>query len=109
MLDQIGRAYGVLTHAHSMSSKEALNLLSAIKLGVDLQLFPDETRIEIDQLFIETQPGHLQRGASEQKMTAEARDALRARLIRAKLRPLPEPDLGQITSRSEANEESHDE
>src|SRR6202011_1705175 len=34
--DQIGRAYGVLTFAHAMSSKQALNLLSIIKLGVDL-------------------------------------------------------------------------
>src|SRR3954466_15677841 len=36
LLDQIGRAYGVLTHAHSMTSKEALNLLSFMKLGIDL-------------------------------------------------------------------------
>ena len=37
--DQIGRAYGILTYAHAMSSKEALNLLSIIKLGVDLGAF----------------------------------------------------------------------
>ena len=36
--DQIGRAYGVLTYAHAMSSKEALNLLSIIKLGIVLGL-----------------------------------------------------------------------
>src|SRR6201981_3552308 len=42
--DQIGRAYGVLTFAHAMSSKEALNLLSVMKLGVDLGAFPEEDR-----------------------------------------------------------------
>src|SRR3954462_1806567 len=36
LCDQIGRAYGVLTYAHAMPSKEALNLLSVIKLGIDL-------------------------------------------------------------------------
>src|SRR5882672_11509012 len=60
--DQIGRAYGVLTYAHAMSSKEALNLLSIIKLGIDLNVFPEEKRLPIDELFMDTQPAHLQRG-----------------------------------------------
>src|ERR1044072_6341005 len=34
LCDQIGGAYGVLTYAHAMPSKEALNLLSIIKLGM---------------------------------------------------------------------------
>src|SRR5258708_26096907 len=40
--DQIGRAYGVLTFAHAMTSKEALNLLSIIKPGVDFCAFPED-------------------------------------------------------------------
>ena len=40
LLDQIGRAYGVLTHAYAMTSKEALNLLSFMKLGIDLGILP---------------------------------------------------------------------
>lgn len=100
VLDQIGRAYGILCHAHSMTSKEALNLLSILKLGVDLGLFPNDeetpARTTIDELFIETQPAHLQKGAQGQKMTAEARDALRATLIRAKLKSLPEPDTAKV-------------
>src|SRR5205085_1417989 len=54
--DQIGRAYGVLTFAHAMTSKEALNLLSIMKLGIDLGAFPEDRRLPIDELFIETQP-----------------------------------------------------
>src|SRR5947207_9119387 len=57
--DQIGRAYGVLTYAHAMSSKEALNLLSIIKLGIDLGAFPDVQRLPVDEWFIDTQPSHL--------------------------------------------------
>lgn len=100
VLDQVGRAYGILCHAHCMTSKEALNLLSILKLGVDLGIFPNSgdapSRATVDELFIETQPAHLQKGANGQKMTAEARDALRANLIRAKLKSLPEPDTTKV-------------
>ncbi len=108
VLDQIGRAYGILCNAHSMTSKEALNLLSVIKLGIDLGVFPAETRVTIDELFIETQPAHLQKGAKGQKMTAEARDTLRATLIRAKLKELPEPDMSKVSD-PKAPKESNDE
>lgn len=39
LLNHIGRAYGILAHAHSISSKETMNLLSLLRLGVDLNLF----------------------------------------------------------------------
>lgn len=96
LLDQIGRAYGVLSFAHSLSSKEALNLLSVMKLGVDLGLFPDGNRFPVDELFIETQPAHLQKGVQAQKMSAEERDTLRAALIRSKLSQVPQPDISKI-------------
>jgi protein arginine kinase len=92
LLDSVGRAYGVLTHAHSMASKEALNLLSSIKLGVDLAFFPPECRPAIDALFIETQPAHLQKSTS-QKLQAEERDSLRAAIIRLRLESFPKPDM----------------
>lgn len=98
LLDQIGRAYGILSHAHSLSSKEALNLLSVIKLGVDLDLFPENHRLPVDELFIETQPAHLQKGLQAQKMSAEERDTLRATLIRAKVKDVPEPEVGKIST-----------
>jgi len=36
--DRIWRAYGILKHARTMSSGETLDLLSAVRLGVDLRL-----------------------------------------------------------------------
>jgi len=93
--DQIGRAYGVLTYAHAMASKEALNLLSIIKLGVDLGAFPEERRFSIDELFIETQPAHLQK-TSQQKLNAEERDHLRAQIIRERLKVFPRPDISKM-------------
>src|SRR5439155_11491667 len=85
LCDQIGRAYGVLTYAHAMPSKEALNLLSIIKLGMDLGAFPEDNRLPIDELFVETQLAHLQK-SSHQKLNAEERDDVRVKIIRERLR-----------------------
>ena len=93
LLDQIGRGYGILQHAYSMNSKEALNLLSFMKLGIDLGFFPEECSRPLDELFMETQPAHLQKGTA-QKLAADERDALRAEIIRAKLSGFPKPDVG---------------
>ncbi len=110
LYDQIGRAYGVLSHAYAMSSKEALNLLSVLKLGVDLGVFPETCRFPVDELFIETQPAHLQKGAAAEKMAPDERDSLRAEIIRAKLSQVAEPDIGKLKAHTpEATEKKHDE
>ena len=62
--DQIGRAYGILTNAHTISSKEALNLLSLVRMGVDLEIFPTTARVAVDEMFILSQPAHVQRAAA---------------------------------------------
>jgi protein arginine kinase len=93
--DQLGRAYGVISHAYSISSKEALNLLSLLILGVDLGLWPKSLRAKIDDLFIHTQPAHLQK-AAEKKLGAEERDAVRADLLREKLKSIPAPGIKKL-------------
>ncbi len=95
LLDQIGRAYGVLANAYSMTSKEALSYLSFLRLGVDLDIFPEEVRLSIDELFMETQPAHLQKN-SQKKLAAEKRDELRAEIIRDKLKSFPKPDINKL-------------
>src|SRR4051794_9040397 len=103
--NHIGRAYGILANAHSISSKETMNLLSLMKLGVDLGLFPDLERWLVDELFIMTQPAHLQRRYTE-KLGAEERDLLRADMLRERLRqvsrPKPKPN-GSTTGGSAEN------
>src|SRR5439155_12941507 len=54
--NHIGRAYGILANAHSISSKETLNLLSLMRLGVDLGMFNDLVRWKVDVLFSTSQP-----------------------------------------------------
>src|SRR3954462_5238367 len=90
VFNHIGRAYGILANAHSISSKETMNLLSLMKLGVDLDEFPSASRALIDELFIITQPAHLQKQFTE-KLAAEERDLLRADMLRERLRSVSRP------------------
>jgi len=106
MFNHIGRAYGILANAHSISSKETMNLLSLMRLGVDVGLFPGVDRSLVDELFLLTQPANLQKLHAEEpsaedpkqhseKLSAEQRDLLRADMVRERLksvnRPLPKP------------------
>src|SRR5438552_4342428 len=88
--NHIGRAYGILANAHSISSKETMNLLSLMRLGVDMGLFPGVDRSLVDELFILTQPAHLQKQHTE-KLSAEERDLLRADMLREHLRNVSRP------------------
>jgi protein arginine kinase len=88
--NHIGRAYGILANAHSISSKETMNLLSLMRLGVDVGAFPGMDRSLVDELFILTQPAHLQKQHSE-KLAAEERDLLRADMVRERLLPVSRP------------------
>ncbi len=89
--NHIGRAYGILANAHSISSKETMNLLSLMRLGVDIGLFPTAERSLVDELFIVTQPAHLQKMYTE-KLAAEERDVLRADMLRERLRSVHRPN-----------------
>ncbi len=90
VFNHIGRAYGILANAHSISSKETMNLLSLLRLGVDLSLFPGTEKSLIDELFIITQPAHLQKQFSE-KLGAEERDVLRSDMLRERLIKVSRP------------------
>jgi protein arginine kinase len=90
--DKIGRAYGILQNSHLLTSGEAMNLLSLLRLGIDLGLFPDDQRSLIDRLLIEAQPGHLQH-AHRGECDAALRDALRATRLRAEFASFPRPEI----------------
>jgi len=90
VFNHIGRAYGILANAHSISSKETMNLLSLMRLGVDMELFPGAERSLVDELFILTQPAHLQKQFSD-KLSAEERDLIRADMVRERLKNVSRP------------------
>jgi protein arginine kinase len=90
VFNHIGRAYGILANAHSISSKETMNLLSLMRLGVDMGLFPGAERSLVDELFLVTQPAHLQKKLSD-KLSAEERDLIRADMVRERLKNVSRP------------------
>ena len=92
LFDKIGRAYGILQNSHLLSSSEAMNLLSLIRLGVDLGIFPDTQRSIIDRLLIEAQPGHLQH-AQKGEFEPGQRDLLRAVRLRSEFANFGRPDF----------------
>lgn len=69
-----------------------MNLLSLIRLGVDLGVFPDSNRSIIDRLFIEAQPGHLQH-SQKGEFEPGQRDVLRAARLRSEFANFARPDF----------------
>ncbi len=82
--DRIWRAYGILRHAQTISSGETLDLLSAVRLGVDLGIMKHVDRPLVNELLIFSQPAHLQK-LEGGRLSTQERDAKRAELIRRRL------------------------
>jgi protein arginine kinase len=95
LMNQIGRAYGILSNAHIISSKETMNLLSLLRLAADSDLFPENPKALVDELFLVSQPAHLQQGRTD-KLDAEQRDVLRADLLRTRMQGLAAPDARRL-------------
>lgn len=88
--DQVGRAYATLRFAHILTSKEALNLVSLMRLGSDLDLITDCDRSILDMLLLEIQPAHLQLTA-RRDLSPEERDTRRAEITRNRLQSVSAP------------------
>lgn len=81
LLDHVARAFAILTHACLLSSGESIDMLSALRLGVDVGLVKNLTVSKISEVMLVTQPGHLQKQVGR-TMTEEERDYLRASVVR---------------------------
>lgn len=82
--DRIWRAYGLLENARAVSSEETLFLLSHLRMGVALGRIERLDLDTLNELFLLTQPGHLQKihGAP---LDGEQRSIARAAYIRRRL------------------------
>ncbi|MBI4230524.1 MAG: protein arginine kinase [Planctomycetes bacterium] len=83
--DRVWRAYGVLAHARTITSEEALEKLSALRLGVNLGLVGGVDIQAVNELFILTQPAHLQK-LRKDELEPAARDVARAEYLRERLK-----------------------
>lgn len=82
--DRVWRAWGILKNARVITSQEAMKLLSDVRLGMDLGIIKNLTVTQLNEIMIETQPANVQKYAGEE-LTPEARDIIRAEIIRKKL------------------------
>jgi protein arginine kinase len=82
--DKINRSFGILKSAHIITSQETTELMSLVRLGCDLGVVKEINRRAINELFIITQPAHLQK-IENKKLSSAERDLKRAEIIRSRL------------------------
>lgn len=79
--DKVHRAWGLLTHARSLTSNELVAELGWLRLGRSLKLIERPSTNALDALLVMAQPGHLCLHHPEAADEA-LRDRLRAELVR---------------------------
>lgn len=82
--DRVARAYGILTNARVLTSAEAMQLLSDLRLGIDLHVLGHLEPQLFNTLLVEVRPGFLQKLSGEE--APDRRDVRRATLIRQRIR-----------------------
>jgi protein arginine kinase len=82
--DRVNRSFGVLSHARIMSSQEAMQLLSDVRLGIDLGLIDEVSANILKELMVLLRPACLQTETGRE-LDGMERDRERARLIRQRL------------------------
>lgn len=82
--DKVHRALGILRAARMISSEETMHLLSHVRMGVNLGRVKELPIQTMNELFLVTQPAHLQR-IYRKRMDAKQRSVTRADLIRRRL------------------------
>jgi protein arginine kinase len=87
--DLIFRAAAILTHARSVGAEEALDLLSQVRLGLDMTLLAGVGVDMVDRLTLLSRPASVQLVLGG-VMAERERDTRRAELLRAELALLRE-------------------
>src|SRR5438445_3830413 len=82
--DKISRALGILRSARLIASEETLFLLSHLRMGINLGRVKDIDIRTLNELFLMTQPAHLQK-IQGKKLEGDLRRAARADYIRQRL------------------------
>ncbi|QDU38470.1 Protein arginine kinase [Maioricimonas rarisocia] len=82
--DQVSRAFGILQSAQTITSEETMHLLSSVRMGINLGLVEGIEIPTVNELFIHTQPAHLQKLRHEMLESAE-RNVARAAYLRQRL------------------------
>lgn len=82
--DKVWRALGLLQNSRLMSSSEAMQCLSHVRMGFHAGRLRDIDLQTINELFLQTQPAHLQKIRGS-RLNGEQRSIARAEIIRERL------------------------
>lgn len=82
--DKIWRAYGILSNARRLSSDETQTLLSPLRMGIRMGRFDRFDITALNEMFLYSQPGHLQK-MHGQSLSDEERDMVRADYLRRRI------------------------
>ena len=85
--DRIWRSYGMLKAARMITSEEILQLLSQVRMGVNLGLIEDIEIQTLNELFVLTLPAHLQKLQGCELDSAQ-RNVIRSSYVRKRLEGL---------------------
>ena len=81
LADRVYRAYGILCSARKISSDEAKELLSTVKLGVDMGIITEIDDAKVNKLILFTKPANLQKRIGK-TIDSYERDIKRAEVIK---------------------------
>lgn len=82
MTDKVMRTFGMLRHLHRIGSKDALQLLSQLRFGVEMGLFSSLDHPTLNKLLVQVQPAHTVLGQAVSALKTNNRDLLRAAFLR---------------------------
>lgn len=82
--DKIWRAYGILANARFISSRETQVMLSPIRMGIEMGRFDKLDIATLNEIFLQTQPAHLQK-LEGRPLEDEERGVARAAFLRRRL------------------------
>src|SRR4029079_15619400 len=82
--DKVHRALGLLRSARLLTSEEVLSALSHLRMGITLGRVKDIDIRAVNEMFLQTQPAHLQK-LQGKRLEGGVRRAARADFIRSGL------------------------
>lgn len=83
--DAVSRAYGLLIHSYQLQTKEALNALSLVKLGVDLGWIKGVLSSKLNDIFFKCRRAHLAHILKEKTVDTQDIARKRAEFIHSQL------------------------
>jgi protein arginine kinase len=83
--DRIWRSYGILSSARKLNTRETLDLLSPIRMGIATGIFKDLSINTLNELLLCSRPAHIQKRAGRVLDTRD-RDIYRAQYIQSRLK-----------------------